>query len=104
MRVAIYSRVSTQDQSTIPLQIKRCREYAKCRLEKMSVVSPTAITQEPWKKIQRSGPTRPWQENLPKYQNPVDKSENSAIAETVKEVAKSEAKVEPKLSDLLTYA
>lgn len=31
MRVAIYARVSTQDQNTIPMQIKKCREYAKSR-------------------------------------------------------------------------
>lgn len=31
MKVAIYARVSTQDQNTIPMQIKKCREYAKSR-------------------------------------------------------------------------
>ena len=31
LKVAIYARVSTQDQNTIPMQIKRCREYAKSR-------------------------------------------------------------------------
>lgn len=31
MRVAIYARVSTHDQNTIPMQIKKCREYAKAR-------------------------------------------------------------------------
>ena len=31
MRVAIYARVSTNDQNTIPMQIKKCREYAKAR-------------------------------------------------------------------------
>lgn len=31
MRVAIYARVSTNDQNTIPMQIKKCREYAKTR-------------------------------------------------------------------------
>ena len=31
MRVAIYARVSTIDQNTIPMQIKKCREYAKSR-------------------------------------------------------------------------
>ena len=31
MRAAIYARVSTHDQNTIPMQIKKCREYAKAR-------------------------------------------------------------------------
>ena len=31
MRVAIYARVSTNDQNTIPMQIKKCREYTKAR-------------------------------------------------------------------------
>ncbi|MGZ3790040.1 MAG: recombinase family protein [Bacteriovorax sp.] len=31
MRAAIYTRVSTHDQNTIPMQIKKCREYAKAR-------------------------------------------------------------------------
>lgn len=31
MKVAIYARVSTHDQNTIPMQIKKCREYAKAR-------------------------------------------------------------------------
>ena len=42
----------------------------KGRLEKMSVGDTAALILEPRKKIQRTGPTRPWQENLPKYQNP----------------------------------
>ena len=31
LKVAIYARISTQDQNTIPMQIKKCREYAKAR-------------------------------------------------------------------------
>jgi DNA invertase Pin-like site-specific DNA recombinase len=31
MRAVIYARVSTHDQNTIPMQIKKCREYAKAR-------------------------------------------------------------------------
>jgi hypothetical protein len=31
MRVAIYARISTNDQNTIPMQIKKCSEYAKAR-------------------------------------------------------------------------
>lgn len=31
MRVAIYARVSTHDQNTIPMQVKKCREYVKAR-------------------------------------------------------------------------
>jgi len=31
MKVAIYARVSTHDQNTLPMQIKKCREYAKAR-------------------------------------------------------------------------
>ena len=31
MRAAIYARVSTHDQNTIPMQVKKCREYAKAR-------------------------------------------------------------------------
>ena len=31
LRVAIYARISTQDQNTIPMQIKKCREYANAR-------------------------------------------------------------------------
>ncbi len=31
MRAAIYARVSTHDQNTIPMQVKKCREYAKSR-------------------------------------------------------------------------
>ena len=31
MKVAIYARISTNDQNTIPLQVKKCREYAKAR-------------------------------------------------------------------------
>ena len=36
LKVAIYARVSTQDQNTIPMQIKRCREYAKSRSWKVT--------------------------------------------------------------------
>ena len=38
MKVAIYARVSTQDQNTIPMQIKKCREYAKSRNWKVTHV------------------------------------------------------------------
>lgn len=31
MRAVIYARVSTHDQNTIPMQVKKCREYAKAR-------------------------------------------------------------------------
>ena len=31
MRAVIYARVSTHDQNTIPMQVKKCREYAKSR-------------------------------------------------------------------------
>jgi DNA invertase Pin-like site-specific DNA recombinase len=31
MRAVIYARISTNDQNTIPMQIKKCREYAKAR-------------------------------------------------------------------------
>lgn len=31
MRAAIYARVSTHDQNTIPMQVKKCQEYAKAR-------------------------------------------------------------------------
>ena len=31
MRAAIYARVSTHDQNTIPMQVKKCREYARAR-------------------------------------------------------------------------
>jgi DNA invertase Pin-like site-specific DNA recombinase len=31
MRAIIYARISTNDQNTIPMQIKKCREYAKAR-------------------------------------------------------------------------
>lgn len=31
MRAAIYARVSTNDQNTIPMQIKKCQEYANSR-------------------------------------------------------------------------
>ena len=30
-KVAIYARVSTHDQNTLPLQVKKCREFAKAR-------------------------------------------------------------------------
>ena len=31
MRAVIYARVSTHDQNTIPMQVKKCQEYAKAR-------------------------------------------------------------------------
>ena len=31
MRAVIYARVSTHDQNTLPMQVKKCREYAKAR-------------------------------------------------------------------------
>lgn len=79
----------------------------KNRLQKMSEVDTTAPVQEPRKKIKRTGATRPWQENLPKYQTPIPphseelpthKPESYFLEKKEKKLSQSEVKLEPKLS------
>lgn len=85
----------------------------KGRLQKMSAMATATPAQQPRKKIQRTGATRPWQENLPKYQSPIqprpeelasDKPENSLVKEEGKKLGQSEAKVEPKLDSNLSQS
>ena len=55
----------------------------KGQLEKMSAEPIAPPTLLPKKRIERTGPTRPWQENLPQYQNPIPRSSPIEVEESL---------------------
>jgi hypothetical protein len=79
----------------------------KGQLEKMSAEPIARPTLLPKKRIERTGATRPWQENLPQYQSPsssqinakegAESGQKGGLKKVEPNLSQSEAKVEPNL-------